>query len=244
MDYPTPRRGDALSIRDWNKMLAQMRSNTLCPGPGYTLSKTTGGTVIRLAQQPSTGRSEAFAKTIHPFKVVAGYDFNGCKTLRVAGQSYLQNIESGVRIPIQDLGAVIGGPNDNEDDQGQFSIPPVGHMIWLTVEVYNLVVVSAYIEHGMPGTANVWKNFPSPIQASEDDIPECRYSRIAIAEIHGEGEDVDGDVYTIGTGQNPQIRIVRQLVNTHLGVKLGVINYIVSPIIMPWAAPGRVTWTP
>jgi len=244
MDYPTPRKGDSLSIRDWNKMLAQMRSNTLCPGPGYTLSKTSGGTILRLNQQASSGGGSSFSETIHPFKIVPGYDFNGGKTLRVAGQSYLQNIESGVQIPIQDIGAVIGGPNDNQDDQGQFSFPAIGHMIWLTVEVYNLVVVSAYIEYGMPGTQNVWKNFPSPIQASEDNIPECRYSRIALAEIHGEGEDVDGDSYTIGEGANAQIRIVRQLVNTHLGLKLGVINYIVSPIIMPWGAPGRVTWTP
>jgi hypothetical protein len=105
-------------------------------------------------------------------------------------------------------------------------------------------VTSAYIEHGTPGEEGAWPNFPAPVEQSEDEIPECRYSRIALAEIHGEGEDVDGDSYRIGTGQNAEVRIVRQLVNTHLGVKLGVLNYVVSPIIMPWGAPGRVTWTP
>lgn len=240
--FPNVKIGDTVKAEHIRQLIDEIKKAQIKNVNGGTFFSNTGGTSISIYPQSGGGGGGA-KETVHPFKVVAGYDSNGGKTLRVAGQSYLSNIETGVPIPILDLGAVIGGPNDNENDQGQFSFPQIGDMVWLTLEVYNLVVTSAYIEHGTPGTANAWTNFPLPTEQSEDEIPECRYSRIALAEIHGEEEDVDGDSYKIGTGENGEVRIVRQLVNTHLGVKLGVINYVVSPIIMPWAAPGRVTWT-
>lgn len=236
--FPNVKTGDIVRAEHINQLIDEIKKAQLRRVVGGSFVSNSGGTSISIDVQ-SGGGGGGIVKEIHPFKVVKGYDFDG-QTLRVAGQSYLSNIETGQPIPITDLGAVIGGPNDNENDPGQFSFPDVGHMIWLTLEVYNLVVTSAYIEHGEPGQEGMWENFPMPVEQSTDDIPECRYSRIALAEIHGDGEDVDGDVYTIGDEK----RIVRQLVNTHLGVKLGVINYVVSPIIMPWAAPGRVTWTP
>lgn len=241
--FPNVQSGDIIKAQHIHQLIDEIKKAQLKRVNGGNFFSNSGGTTISIDQQSSGGGGGA-PETIHPFKVVAGYDFNGGQTLRVAGQSYLQNIETGIQIPITDLGAVIGGPNDNENDQGQFLFPPIGDMVWLTLEVYGLVVTAAYIEHGTPGAVGAWPNFPSPVEQSEDALPECRYSRIALAEIHGEGEDVDGDSYAVTTGEASEVRIVRQLVTTHLGVKLGVLNYVVSPIIMPWAAPGRVTYTP
>ena len=242
--FPNVRAGDTIRAEHIHQLIDEIKKAQIKSFKGGNFFSNTGGTSLSIESQSGGGGGGGSSDVIHPFKVVTGYDSNGGKTLRVAGQSYLQNIETGIQIPITDLGAVIGGPNDNENDQGQFSFPQIGDMVWLTIEVYGLIVTSAYIEHGTPGEEGAWPNFPAPVEQSEDEIPECRYSRIALAEIHGEGEDVNGDSYRIGTGQNAEVRIVRQLVNTHLGVKLGVLNYVVSPIIMPWAAPGRVTWTP
>lgn len=241
--FPNVRAGDTIRAEHIHQLIDEIKKAQIKSVRGGTFLSNTGGTSISIDAPSGSGGGGGASKTVHPFKIVAGYDSNGGKTLRVAGQSYLQNIETGIQIPITGLGAVIDGPNDNENDQGQFSLPQIGDMVWLTVQVFGLVVTSAYIEYGTPGEEGAWPNFPLPVEQSDDDIPECRYSRIALAEIHGEGEDVDGDSYRIGAGENAEVRIVRQLVNTHLGVKLGVLNYLVAPIIMPWAAPGRVTWT-
>lgn len=239
--FPNVKTGDIIKAEHIHQLIDEIKKAQIKRVVGGTFISNTGGTSISITPVSAGGGGGSSTSSVHPFKVVSGYEFNGGQTLRVAGQSYLTNIESGKRIPILGMGAVIGGPNDNEDDQGQFSFPAAGDLIWLTLEVYALQIVGAFIEYGTPGEEGSWENYPDPIELTEDDVPECRYSRIGIASIHLGNEDVDGDKYTVTTNNGQQNLIVRQLVTTHLGVKLGVANYVVAPLIFPYSAPVDLT---
>ena len=241
--FPNVKTGDIVKAEHIHQLIDEIKKAQIKRVIGGTFFANSGGTSISIQTPSAGGGGGGKSKYVHPFKVVPGYTSNGGSTLRVAGQSYLTNIEKGTRIPILNMGAVIGGPNDDENDQGQFSFPQAGHLIWLTIECYNLEIVGAYIEHGLPGEEGEWENFPSPVELTEDPVPECRYSRIGIASIHDETDDVDGESYNVTSGQGVQTLIVRQLVTTHLGVKLGVSNYVICPLIFPYSAPGDLTTT-
>ena len=234
--------GDPIKASDFNGLIDEIKKSTITNIKGGSFIRSGGGTVISFENEQGGGGRKNQNQVL-PFGFVSSTGEDNILKLQLAGQTYLQNIETGEPVPISGLGPVVGGIEGQDLTAGLFTFPNIGECIWLTLEVYNLIVTAAYIEHGYPETKG-WTNFPCPLQLSPESeqtnrLKECRYARIVLAEIHAEGENVIGESFDI----NGQIRILRPLVNSHLGFKLGVINYVVGPIIMPWAAPARVTWT-
>jgi hypothetical protein len=186
-----------------------------------------------------------------PFQILPGWSETGYRC-RVNGNSFLTNIETGENIVIEGLGAASGSLNDISTDPGQFLLPNVGEYIWLTVSVYKNEILAAYIEHGVPGQGNAWPNFPAPVEFYEETestpFKEAKYTRIAIAQIHLKAQgDISGlefnfDLIGLPEGEpkppeDPyQIYVVRQIVTTHLGIQLGVIEGTVAPILVPYSA--------
>lgn len=185
-----------------------------------------------------------------PFQILPGWSETGYRC-RVNGNSFLTNIETGENIVIEGLGAASGSLNDISTDPGQFPLPNVGEYIWLTVSVYKNEILAAYIERGIPGQGNAWPNFPKPVEFYEETeftpFKEAKYTRIAIAQLHLKSEgNISGlefnfDLIGLPEGapkppENPyQIFVVRQLVTTHLGIQLAVIESTVAPILIPYS---------
>jgi hypothetical protein len=168
----------------------------------------------------------------------------GGVVIRVSGNSWLTNIETGEKIPITGLGAAPGSPQDNANDQGQFSLPEIGSYIWLTVELQESEILSAFIEDGTLGVENSWQNFPKPVEFDETlALKSAKFTRVAIAQVHAEGDaGVTGTSFTTETGE---VRVIRQIVTTHLGIQYAVIESTVAPILVPYHASGNiVTPTP
>jgi hypothetical protein len=186
-----------------------------------------------------------------PFQVLPGWSTGGYYTCRVNGNSFLTNIETGEGITIEGLGAASGSLSDISTDPGQFILPNVGDYIWLTVSIYKNEILAAYIEHGTPGQVSAWPNFPKPVEFEEETeatpFKEAKYTRIAIAQIHLKSEgNISGMEFNFdlinlppGTPRPPedptQIYVVRQLVTTHLGLQLAVVESTVVPILVPYS---------
>lgn len=235
--------GDSIRAAQFNELIDEIRKSTITSVTGGSFIRNGGGTAISIDNSDGGGGGGGKKQdTTEPFQFFATTNNEGAIRLQIAGQTYLQNIETGKPVPIAGLGPVVGGIENQDPTAGMIVFPNIGECIWLTLEVYNLIVTAAYIESGYPQSKG-WTNFPCPLQLSDEDestnrLKECRYARIVLAEVHAEGENVIGQSFDV----NGQVRILRPLVNSHLGFKLGVINYVVGPIIMPWAAPARVTW--
>ena len=234
--------GDPIMASKINEIIDEIKKSTVTNVKGGSFIRSGGGTTISVGDNESGGGGKK-QSVVAPFQFFSSVTDGNVTKLQLAGQTYLQNIETGKPVPISGIGPVVGGIEDQDLNAGLFTFPAIGECVWLTLEVYNLIVTAAYIEHGYPETKG-WTNFPCPLQLSPESeqtnrLKECRYARIVLAEVHAEGENIIGESFDI----NGQVRVLRPLVNSHLGFKLGVINYVVGPIIMPWTAPARVTWT-
>ena len=228
--------GEVILAQTINDMIDQIRMNQITNFSGGKYVRNGGGTALFVSNEGGGGGKKNSAAL--PFSFSVNVNDSGQTGFQIAGNSYLQNIETGKNIPIAGLGPVIGSPAEPDMTLGLKTMPNIGECVWLTVEVFNLVVTAAYIETGDP-QAKGWYNFPCPLQLSGENSEtnaqkECRYSRFLLAEVHGPFEDVLGESFEGG--------ILRPCVSTNLGLKLGVINYVVGPIIMPWGAPARITW--
>lgn len=237
--------GQPVRASDLNALAEEIRKNEITKFNGGTFQRNTGGTSLTV-NNSGIGGGGGKGETIYsPFQIIEGYpDANGGVVVRVNGNSWLTNIETGENIQITGLGAAPGSPQDTENDQGQFPLPAIGHYVWLTVEMQESEILSAFIEYGTPGIANTWENFPKPVEFEEDlTLKFAKFTRVAIAQIHAEGDEgVTGIKFTTETGE---VRVVRQIVTTHLGIQYAVIESSVAPILVPYHASGSIiTVTP
>lgn len=228
--------GQPVRASDLNALGDEIRKNQITKFNGGNFQRNTGGTSLSIASTSAGAGGGAGGQTAYtPFQIIEGYvGEGGGIVLRVNGDSWLTNIETGEKISIVGLGAVPGSPEDNENDQGQFSLPPVGDYIWLTVTVDKFNVLTAEIETG--STIN-WPNFPKPVEFSvEQTLKVASKTRVAIASVHADGESyIGGTRWTTETGE---VRIIRQMVTTHLGIQWTIIQSTVAPILVPYnAAP-------
>lgn len=231
--------GQPVRASDLNALADEIRKNEITKINGGIFQRNTGGTSITLNATASAGGGGT--PSYHPFQIIDGYPpEQGGIVVRVVGNSWLTNIETGEKITITGLGAAIGSPQDNLNDQGQFPLPPIGAYIWLTVQLQGPEILAAYIEDGVPGQEGAWENFPKPVEIGQTTpIRMANFTRIAIAQIHAKNqEQVSGTVYTTETGE---VRVVRQLVTTHLGLQYAVVESTVAPIIVPYAGAPQIT---
>lgn len=232
--------GQPIRASDLNALADGIRKNEITKVNGGTFQRNSGGTSITVgAVSGSSGKGAN--GTGQPFEIIDGYPAEeGGVVIRVSGNSWLTNIESGEKIAITGLGAAPGSPQDDENDQGQFPLPEIGAYIWLTVQLQGAEILAAYIEDGVPGQTGAWENFPKPVEITQTTpIRLAGFTRIAIAQIHAENqEQVSGTVYTTETGE---VRVVRQLVTTHLGLQYAVVESTVAPIIVPYAGAPKIT---
>jgi hypothetical protein len=232
--------GQTVRASDLNALAEEIRKNEITKFNGGTFQRNTGGTSLSINGGGSGGGGGG-ATTYAPFEIIEGYPGEtGGVVVRVNGNSWLTNIETGENIPITGLGAAPGSPQDNANDQGQFSLPAIGSYIWLTVELQGAEILAAYIEDGVPGQTGAWENFPKPVEIIQTTpIRLAGFTRIAIAQIHAANEEqVSGTVYTTETGE---VRVVRQLVTTHLGLQYAVVESTVAPIIVPYVGAPQIT---
>lgn len=230
--------GQPVRASDLNALGEEIRKNEITKFNGGTFQRNTGGTSLTVGGTNrgggGGGGSDAF---YHPFEIIDGYPAeNGGAVVRVNGASYLTDIESQLNIPIIGLGAVPGSSGDNLNDQGQFSLPLRNQYIYLEVEVNQSIIVSATIKQGPVRGSGNWLNFPDLIEfETETAFRRAKYSRIAIAHIQLSTDlEAYGKSYDAGTEQNPEIRVVRQIVNTHLGIQYGIIQGRLVPMIVPY----------
>jgi hypothetical protein len=230
--------GQPVRASDLNALADEVRKNEITKFNGGTFQRNTGGTSLSVNSVSAGGGGGDTSS--HPFQIVDGYPGEqGGIVVRVRGNSWLTNIESGEKITITGLGAALGSPQDNANDQGQFPLPAIGDFIWLTVQLEGAEVLTAFIEYGTVGVQNSWENFPKPVEIGQTTpIRMASFTRIAIAQIHAaDQEQVSGNVYTTETGE---VRVVRQLVTTHLGLQYAVVESTVAPIIVPYAAAAKI----
>ena len=269
--------GGPIRAKDLNSLAEEIRKNEITQVIGGTFSRNTGGTTINVTQQAKGGGGGAggvidgdllikgsltvevdanvynlFNQTqpYGPFQILPGWSQVGYN-VRVNGNSYLTNIETGENIPIQGLGAAAGSLGDVEGSLGQFPLPEIGDYIWLEVQCTKNEIVSAYINFG---NKSDWPNFPAPVQFKQNDslFREPEFTRIAIAQVHSKAEgNISGlefnlDLLGLPAGvpkppENPaNVLVVRQITTTHLGVQFAVIQSAVAPILVPYSASAEI----
>jgi hypothetical protein len=233
--------GQPVRASDLNALAEEIRKNEITKFNGGTFQRNTGGTSLTVNATAGGGGGGGGADaSYHPFQIIDGYPVEqGGVVIRVSGNSWLTNIETGEKITITGLGAAPGSPQDNANDQGQFPLPQIGEYIWLTVEMQESEILAAYIEYGALGVQNSWENFPKPVEFDETlSLKSAKYTRVAIAQVHAENSDyVTGTRYTTETGE---VRIVRQITTTHVGVQYAVIESTVAPILVPYHASAQI----
>ena len=230
--------GQPIRASDLNALADGIRKNEITKVNGGTFQRNSGGTSITLNATASAGGGRA--PSYQPFEIIDGYPVEqGGVVIRVSGDSWLTNIESGEKIVITGLGAAPGSPQDNKNDQGQFSLPQVGEYIYLEVSLTDQEITGAEIKSGAIGTEENWTDFPKPVEFTTDTpIKQASKTRVAIAQVHAENADyVSGKSFTTETGE---VRIVRQLVTTHLGIQYAIIESCVAPILVPYHAVGKI----
>lgn len=224
---------------DLNALADEIRKNEITKFNGGTFQRNTGGTSLTV-NGISVGGGGGADASYHPFEIIDGYPVEeGGVVIRVSGNSWLTNIETGEKIVITGLGAAPGSPQDTEDDQGQFPLPEIGHYIYLEVSLTNQEITGAEIKYGAIGTEQDWTDFPKPVEFTTDTpIKQAVKTRVAIAQVHAEDSDyVSGKSFTTETGE---VRIVRQLVTTNLGIQYAIIESAVAPILVPYHAAGKI----
>ena len=224
--------GQPVRASDLNALGDEIRKNEITKFNGGTFQRNTGGTSLSVNGGGANGGGGAGGDvTYHPFQLIDGYPVEeGGVVVRINGNSWLTNIETGEKITIIGLGAVPGSPEDNEDDQGQFSLPLPGQYVWLTVTVEKFNILTAEIEIG--DIAN-WPEFPKPVEFGvEETVKFASKTRIAIAQIHYDGESFVGG--TRFTTEQGQVLIARQMVTTNLGIQWTIVGSVVSPILVPY----------
>lgn len=232
--------GQPVRASDLNALADEIRKNEITKFNGGTFQRNTGGTSLTVNAISAGGGGAGGDTSSHPFQIIDGYPVEqGGVVIRVRGNSWLTNIETGEKITITGLGAAPGSPQDNENDQGQFPLPAIGAYIWLTVQLQGNEISAAFIEDGVPGQTGAWENFPKPVEIGQTTpIRMASFTRIAIAQIHAaDQEQVSGTTYTTETGE---VRVVRQLVTTHLGLQYAVVESTVAPIIVPYAGAPKI----
>lgn len=232
--------GQPVRASDLNALAEEIRKNEITKVNGGTFQRNTGGTSLTINAAAGGGGGGAGGATGQPFEIIDGYPTEqGGVVIRVSGNSWLTNIENGEKIVITGLGAAPGSPQDNKNDQGQFPLPAIGSYIWLTVQIQGSEILAAYIEDGVVGQTNSWENFPKPVEFDETTaIKTPKFTRVAIAQIHAENvAGVTGTKYTTETGE---VRVVRQIVTTHLGIQYAIIESNVAPILVPYHASGQI----
>lgn len=225
--------GQVIGASDLNALADEVRKNQITNFIGGTFQRNTGGTSLSVdAKSPKGGG--AGSALYHPFEIIDGYPVTqGGVVLRVNGASYLTDIESQLNIPITGLGAVPGSSNDNANDQGQFSLPTRNQYIYLEVQINQSTIVSAQIKQGNVREQDKWENFPDMIEfETETQFRRAKYSRIAIAHIQ-RSTDLEAYGKSYQVEQN-EIRVVRQIVSTHLGIQYGIIQGRLVPMIVPY----------
>ena len=232
--------GQQIRASDLNALAEEVRKNEITKFNGGSFQRNTGGTSLTVNGAGSGGGGGGGGSSFyHPFEVIDGYPVTqGGVVLRVNGASYLTDIESQLNIPITGLGAVPGSSGDNENDQGQFSLPTRNQYIYLEVEINQSTVVSAQIKQGNVRSAGNWENFPDLIEfETVTPFRRAKYSRIAIAHIQKSTDlEAYGKSYTVpaGEGEEPEVRVVRQIVRTNLGIQYAIIQGRLVPMIVPY----------
>lgn len=232
--------GQPVRASDLNALADEIRKNEITKFNGGTFQRNTGGTSLTVGATSTAGGKGGAGSTFYqPFEVIDGYPgADGGTVLRVNGASYLTDIESQLNIPIVGLGAVPGSSGDNENDQGQFSLPAQNEYVYLEVELLESTIVSATIKQGSVRSAGNWENFPDLIEFETDTaFRRAKYSRIAIAHIQLSTDlEAYGKSYEIlnSEGDVTEIRVVRQIVRTHLGIQYGIIQGRLVPMIVPY----------
>lgn len=270
--------GGPIRAKDLNILAEEIRKNEITQVIGGTFSRNTGGTTINVTQQNGGGGSGGAGGVIDgdliikgsltvevdanvynlfnqtqpygPFQILPGWSQSEYN-VRVNGDSYLTNIETGENIPIQGLGAAAGSLGDVEESLGQFPLPNIGEYIWLEVQCTRNEIVSAYINFG---NKSDWPDFPAPVQFKNNGslFREAEFTRIAIAQVHSKAErNISGLEFNLdllgrpaGLPKPPEnpanVRVVRQITTTHLGVQFAVIQSAVVPILVPYSAAAKI----
>lgn len=232
--------GQPVRASDLNALADEIRKNEITKFNGGTFQRNTGGTSLSVSGISSSGGGGGGGSTGQPFEIIDGYATEeGGVVIRVSGNSWLTNIESGEKIVITGLGAAPGSPQDTENDQGQFPLPEIGEYIYLEVSLTDQEITGAEIKYGAIGTQQNWTDFPNPVEFTTDTpIKQAAKTRVAIAQVHAESADyVSGKSFTTETGE---VRIVRQLVTTNLGIQYAIIESCVAPILVPYHAAAKI----
>lgn len=243
---PTISPGDPIRAIHLQQIIAEIRQNAIRPGPGIRMIQSGNGTTLSVDDVIRRGASgtanQEFRYT--PFRVVAGYPTDPAfPVVRIQGESYLSQIETGELYPITGdpgLGAILGSAQDNADDPGQFPLPEIGQSIWLEITTDAFAVTSATIWFGQAGVDG-WMNYPDPVEieppTEENPVPMAISSRCLIAHVVAGDDPRHGDTYSVGTGETVEIRKVLQQLRTNLGIQVLMMKGVPCPALVPWHGP-------
>lgn len=242
---PTISPGDPIRAVHLQQIVAEIRQNSIRPGVGIRMVQSGNGTTLSV---DDTIRRSAAAtnqeQRYTPFRIVSGYPEDPAfPVVRIQGESYLSFIETGGLYSITGdpgLGAILGGPDDNANDPGQFPLPEIGHSIWLELTTDAYTVTSASIWYGQAGVDG-WENYPDPVEieapSEENPVPTAIKSRCLIAHVVDGTDPRHGDSYTVGTGETAQERKILQQLRTNLGIQVLMMRGVPCPVLVPWHGP-------
>jgi hypothetical protein len=246
MPLPRINVGDTIRATHLQQICDEIQQNRIRPGVGVRLNTTSGGTTLSVDLSGIRGASSSAATpTLTPFQIVSGYPAIPTEpVVRIQGESYVSVIETGGLLAITGdpgLGAIIGGPNDNEDDPGQFPLPEIGESVWLEAEVSGFNITAITVKIGEAGASGFWENYPDPVEVSVPD-PETPYevavvTRCLIAHVVAGDDPRQGDVYVVGEGEAAETRKVLQQLKTNLGVQVLMMRGTPAPVLVPWHGP-------
>lgn len=238
--------GDPIRAVHLQQIVAEIRQNAIRPGRGIRMVQSGNGTTLSVDDTMRRGGGGATNDEYRytPFRIVAGYPEDPAfPVVRIQGESYLSIIETGGLYPITGdpgLGAILGSDDDNADDPGQFPLPEIGQSVWLELTTDAFSVTSASIWTGLAGVDG-WENYPDPIEVQtpteEEPAPTAIKSRCLIAHVVAGDDPRHGDTYSVGSGEEPEVRKILQQLRTNLGVQVLMMRGVPCPVLVPWHGP-------
>jgi hypothetical protein len=215
MDLPSfyPRR--PLPAADLNALANEIRAQSLCPGQGYRINRTPGGTTLVIDQNQSSPSDQT--KKALPFELYRGTGYSDF----AVGLGYLSKAAG-----TQDTQTITGLYENNSVS--------VGDIVFLTVTFdENYAVSSAYIE---VGSTSAWTNFPDPAEYDETNIDQQTKYHHLIAQIVETTDTRDGTEYALGEAGDVHVKVI-QLLKTNLCLFLTALHGRGAVIALPWQAP-------
>jgi hypothetical protein len=211
-----------MTANDMQALADEVQANSIQPGKGYRLNRTSGGTSL-IIDNPSPPR-DAGSTVYFPFQVL-GVDPEGeekAPKLKIYEESRLLEDPRG-ELAVFDAGSF-----------QPFDFPELNSVIFIEVEFDEDMKPLHYKFKDTISTSGYWSSYPDPVErdntATGVNYKRQKYLNIALAEVVLPNDTRDGTIYDV----DGDPRKVVQLVSTDLCMQWTVLAGMSARIAVPW----------